>query len=275
MKKIISVLFLIFANLLNAQHETIYFPDKLNIQPFTANVIEPTLGFIFQAGNDGLRMDIGNSLDAAWFSLNKDEILSVGFDLFTYTKLRSEDNFKFPVEAVDYLFGINLGYKRKIGTNEYGLRVRISHISAHLADGSFDILSDEWINENRPFVYSREFVELFPYYKFDNLRIYTGFTFIWSVIPAELGNDNYNIGFDYFFDNISCNLIFPFIAYDLKLVNIFERSANHSIEAGIKFGNVFGRGFSLYYNFYSGKSVHGLLFNEDRQYSAIGINLDL
>ncbi len=269
------LVFVLFVGVLRAQNETIYFPDNLNIQPFTANVLEPRLGFLFQTSNNSLRMDIGNSIDAAWFNLSENEILSVGFDLFTYTKLRSEDNFKFPVEAVDYLFGVNLGYKKSIGKNEYGIRVRISHISAHLADGSFDLQSNEWINGNKPFVYSREFIELSPYYKIKNLRIYAGFTYVWTVIPAELGKDNYNIGFDYFFDDISDNIIYPFIAYDFKLTSLLEKSGNHSFEAGIKFGNLNGKGFSLYYNYYSGKSVHGLLFNDDRQYSAIGINLDL
>ncbi|MGD8778632.1 MAG: DUF1207 domain-containing protein [Ignavibacteria bacterium] len=268
---LIIVLSIVF---LRAQSEIIYFPDDLNVQPFTANILEPKLGFLFQVGDDELRLDIGNSIDAVRINKSDNETMALGFDLFTYTLLRGENDFHFPVDAVDYLFGLNFSYKKTIDENEYGVRVRLSHISAHFVDGHFDNTTNQWVDEQPPRVYSREFIEIFPFYKFNDVRVYAGFTYLWHVDPQDLGKDNYNIGFDYFNSEIS-EIFSPFIAYDLKVVNLDEYTTNHSIAAGLKFGNVFGRGVSIYYNYYFGKSIHGEYYDFDRTFSAIGINLDL
>ena len=84
---------------------TNYFHADLNIQPFTANILEPKAGFLFSMDNNKLRLDISTSRDIVkWY--DDDETISIGADLFTFTRLRSTDNFKFPVETIDYLFGL-------------------------------------------------------------------------------------------------------------------------------------------------------------------------
>ena len=63
--------------------------------------------------NNKLRLDISTSRDIVkWY--DDDETISIGADLFTFTRLRSTDNFKFPVETIDYLFGLNAGYKKQL-----------------------------------------------------------------------------------------------------------------------------------------------------------------
>ncbi|MFA8343016.1 MAG: DUF1207 domain-containing protein [Rhodothermaceae bacterium] len=277
--KRIAALILFFTLLVNAQTKSELFPDNLTIQPFTANMLEPKLGFVFQTSKSELRLDIGSSMDI--YRKQVDNLTySFGADLFTYTLLRSEDDFHFPVDAVDYLFGVNVGIKyqspdKNCFIDEIGARFRLSHISAHMVDGHLDPSPDKiWIDNQEPRVYSREFFELMPYVRINDLRLYLGFTYIYHVDPGHIGKENYQVGFDYFYKGIS-DYVTPFIAYDLKLINIDKYTANNSINAGIKFGKPNGKGFSVYYHYYSGKSVHGEYYEFNREYSALGFNLDL
>ena len=274
-KKSVALFFLIFIEAF-AQNKIDLFPDDLLIQPFTANTLEPKLGSIFHVGKNELRLDIGNSTDIFNYHINEKETFSFGADMFTYTLLRGEKNFHFPVDAVDYLFGINAGYKKiESDQTEYGVRLRISHISAHFADGHYDGANQQWRNGLNPRVYSREFIELMPFYKIDSFRAYTGFTYIFHVTPSSIKKDNYQTGFDYFLQNVLPKNLTPFIGYDYKLVHLDHYSGNHSVVLGVKFGRPEGRGLSLFYNYYSGKSIHGEYFDFNKEYSAIGINLDL
>ena len=276
MKKFIfAILFMVFGYSLNAQTSSDFFPDDLTIQPFTANTIEPKLGFLFNFGDDELRLDIGNSVDVFRYTTGDNQTFSFGADLFTYTLLRGEENFHFPVDAVDYLFGINFGYVNTSGCNEYGARIRVSHISAHFVDGHFNGSTGSWRDGLGPQVYSREFVEIMPFYKLDDLRLYAGITYIFHVDPVDLGKDNFQVGFDYFLKNrISLNIT-PFAGYDLKVIHLNERSVNHSLCAGVKFGKPESKGISIYLHYYSGKSIHGEYYNVNKTYSSIGFNLDL
>lgn len=276
MRKIFVVLLVFYISSLNGQTKVNLFPGKLNIQPFTANLLEPKLGSQFDMNNNELRLNIGNSLDLININSSSNNIWSIGADLFTFTLLRSETAFHFPVDAVDYLFGLNMGYKKVCGNgDEYGLRARISHISAHLADGHYDGNNNVWRNGHNPRVYSREFVELLPFYRFSGMRIYGGVTYIFHIDPVNLGKTNFQAGFDYFPEVTLLENIHPFVGYDIKLTDISKYKANNSIMAGIKFGYATGRGISLYYNYYSGNNFHGEYFDRPNEYSAIGFNLDL
>lgn len=274
MKRTLLLFLIIFMTKSFTQTSLEIFPDNLTIQPFTANILEPKLGFLIQPSANELRLDIGNSVDFLRWQKDENNTFSFGADLFTYTLLRSEDNFHFPVDAVDYLFGFNVGYKYKDNCKEYGVRFRLSHISAHMVDGHWDTAIDGWRNGIEPIVYSREFIEFFPYYKINNLRLYAGFTYIFHVDPSNIKKDNYQIGFDYFYDDIANN-IYPFVGYDLKVIHNDKYTTNHSVNAGIKFGKKEGKGISVYYHYYSGKSIHGEYYNFDKNYSGFGINIDL
>ncbi len=165
MRSILVLILIAFIKLNSiAQTTTEWFPAELNIQPFTAHFLEPKAGFQYLFDLEKVRIDIGTSHDIIHWKA-EDESFSFGADFFTYTRARSEDNFKFPVETVDYLFGVNGSYKSKIEQNEWGARLRFSHISAHLVDGYYDSESESWLNGREPFVYSREFFELIAYYK--------------------------------------------------------------------------------------------------------------
>jgi hypothetical protein len=232
----------------------------MNIQPFTANFLEPRAGFSYLLGREEIRLDIGTSADIFLYR-SGNKFLSFGADLFTYTRLRGRSCFHFPVETIDYLFGINSGYKIIDDNKEYGFRFRFSHISAHLVDGAFDNNIRDWRNGRNPRTYSREFFELFPYYKINGLRVYTGFTYLIHVNPGFVGKGIYQFGFDYFADKLIADIASPFIAYDFKLLEINKFIGNNIISSGIKFGNYYSNGVSIIFSYYTGKSIHGEYFN--------------
>jgi len=274
-KKNILLFVLLFSSISFSQWQHELFPADLNIQPFTANILEPKAGFLFNIDNDKLRLDISTSRDIVkWY--DDDEIISIGADLFTFTRLRSTDEFKFPVETIDYLFGFNAGYKKQLeGNREFGIRFRLSHISAHLVDGQYDAVNQEWREGREPFVFSKEFIELFPYYRFNTFRAYVGLTYIFHIIPEEIKQFNAQVGFDYFVTQFGTENMTPFVAYDFKLAGNETYVGNNVFSAGVKFGKWNQRGLSLYYTYISGKSIHGEYFDVNENYSAIGLNFEL
>lgn len=126
----------------------------------------PRIGAAYEPERERLRLDIGGTIPLLRSVVSKQSEgrieAEIGADFFTWSRLRSEESFKFPVEAVDYYFGLYATASDAwlFGDHpERSWRVvptfRIAHISAHLVDGDtlFGTASD-------PFVYSREFVEL-------------------------------------------------------------------------------------------------------------------
>lgn len=276
MRNTVSILFILilftFCNYAQTKEE--WFPSKLNIQPFTANLLEPRTGFSSLINQSRVRLNIGTSHDIFHWK-NHNSALSFGADLFTFTRLRNESHFKFPVETIDYFFGINSGYKIINGATQYGFRFRLSHISAHIVDGRYNEQNNSWRRGLLPFVYSREFFEIFPFYRIGSFRTYAGFTYLFHVIPTNIGREIYQVGFDYYYTSFPVKDITPFIADDFKLTAIDKYSGNNIFVAGLKFGHYNGYGFSILFSHYSGKSIHGEYYNINENYSSIGINLDL
>ena len=199
MKKLFLIIALIcFPLFIKAQKlgesEVELFPNGLAIHPFEANLLEPKLGFTFRTNSNQLWLNIGNSFDLLHIKDNSDTY-SFGADLFTWTLLNREENFHFPVIAVDYLFGVNFGYITKAHNYSMGARLRVSHISAHFVDGHFDGALQKWKEGMNPRVYSREFVELLGFYSFATLRVYAGGTYLFHVDPSTIGRGILQTGF--------------------------------------------------------------------------------
>jgi hypothetical protein len=269
-----SLLFLslILSGITLAQIKEEWFPSGLNIKPFEANMLEPKAGFSFMSDNR-LRLDISTSQDF-YKKESENTAFSFGGDLFTFTRLRSEKDFKFPVEAIDYLFGLNTGYKVLNKNDEYGFRLRLSHISAHFVDGKYDAKIQTWRDGYIPRVYSREFLEFMPYSRYKGFRIYGGITYLFHVSPKNIGKEIYQLGFDYYIESLNAGVFIPYIAYDFKLNKIDAFAGNNIFTAGLKFGKTFGKGISVAYSYFSGRSIQGEYFDRNENYSAVGINLD-
>lgn len=273
MKIIPCIILLYFASIFS-QDKSEWFPPSLNIQPFTANFLEPKGGFHYIMGESEIRLDIGTTADL-YHHKNKNKTFSFGADLFTYTRLRGEGEFHFPVEAIDYLFGINAGYKIKNDNIEYGIRFRFSHISAHFVDGKFDYRIYDWRNGDIPRVYSREFFEFFPFYRINGFRAYAGLTYLIHTTPKFIGKGIYQAGFDHYFYNLFSASVSPFIAYDFKLNHVHKFRGNNIISAGVKFGKYNAKGINLMFSYFSGLSIHGEYFDRYERYGSLGINVDI
>jgi hypothetical protein len=274
-KTLLLLMLFLLTHISFPQTKTEIFPSKLLIQPFTANTLKPKIGFDFQTDKNQLTLNVGTSLDIIHFRKCAKSYYSFGAELFNYTRLRQEANFHFPVDAVDYLFGFTFGYKKIKKQNEYGARLRVSHISAHFVDGHYSKTQKAWRDNREPRVYSREFFELIPFYKMNNLRLYFGVTYIFSIDPTDIGKDQYQFGFDYFAKNLANENITPYFAYDFRLINIYSYTGNNSVEAGIKYGYANSKGVSVYLKYFSGYNIHGEYFNVKENYLALGFNFDL
>lgn len=250
-----------------------FFPSDLTIHHFSANHLEPRLGFIFKMNSNQLWLNIGNSMDLLRIK-NNSEIFSIGADLFTWTLLRQEDNFHFPVDAIDYMFGLNFGFKTQVDNYSFGARLRLSHISAHFVDGHYDAVQQKWKNGMNPRVFSREFVEVLAFYSFCNLRVYGGATYLYHVDPPWIGKTTLQTGVEYYMKDVISHKIFPYLAAD-GTMRIKDNKRNFTFNAGFKFGEIEGRGLRIFYQYYYGYDINGEYFDIRREYSSLGINLDI
>lgn len=272
---IFMILIVSFVNQAQTVTETEYefFPNDLIIHPFTANQLEPKLGFVFRMNSNQLWLNIGNSMDLIRIKRDS-EIFSIGADLFTWTLLKKEDNFRFPVDAVDYMFGLNFGFKTAVHNYSFGGRIRLSHISAHFVDGHFDKDKQQWKDGMDPRVFSREFVEVLGFYSFNNIRVYLGGTYLYHVEPSGIGKASVQAGLEYFMKDALSYNISPYIAAD-GTMKTNDKKRNFTLNAGIKFGKIEGRGLRIFYQYYNGYDINGEYFDVKREHSTLGINLDL
>ncbi len=260
--------FLIFIN-------NLFSYENLLFEPLTANPLEGRIGSIIQTNQDNLRLDIGASFDLIEFNPSLESKIRLGADFFTYTRLRSEKNFKFPVETSDYFFGINGSYKGSIWNIPISSRLRLAHISAHLVDG-YSKDGNFW---KLPFVYSREFAdftlafdsllksEILP----NGIRFYLGHNFVFSNSPEDAESMISNIGFDIKYPLIDFIYLQLGIDYKTSLSN--SNYYQFAGQAGVYFETSSNKGiFVGYYNF-NGYSLHGLFYNEKDNYSGIGFQI--
>jgi hypothetical protein len=262
--------FLLFGNMLlcmllpqqsNANENTLF-------KQYKAAPLEARVASFYQFGNDRLRLDIGNSFDISEFMLQDSSRMSIGTDFFTYTRLRSEGNFKFPVETTDFYFGVNGAWISKAQAGmEYGLRLRLAHISTHLVDGYADSAGN--FSRQKPFVYSREFADLSGSVQFDYLRIYSGITWLWATQPRNVGR---------FIPQLGTDIRYPVqkgleiqAGYDFRISSVNERwIPTHSVQAGLAWLNEKRRGIWLGLLMSAGRSLHGMFHTEQDTYIGTG-----
>lgn len=247
----------------------LYSMDILNFKPLTANVFEPRIGSAYNTNDDNLRLDIGASFDLVKWNDSVSNTMTIGGDFFTYTRLRSENNFKFPVETSDYFFGINYSSNFSLLGKGMQARIRLAHISSHLVDG----YSKNDIFFKQPFVYSREFVDAtlasyFSYNSLNYIRPYIGIKYIFHTQPDDVSVMVGQLGFDlsHRLNNYSEIIAGVNISNGEDILNIAS-------QAGIKFNFIKNVGLFLGYYYYNGNSIHGMFYKERDNYSAIGFQI--
>ena len=180
----------------NASAESVLNPTFNTLfKPLLADPMEPRIAVMPWLGKRHLQLDIGSSADL-YRSESKD--FAAGVDFATYSLLNRSDNFKFPVDAIDYLFGINASWKQPVSIDalpfdEFSGKIRLSHISAHFEDGHYDATAHQWIQPadwsgTVPFTYSREFVNLVVALSSPKHRIYAGYQYIYHTLYCTCQN---------------------------------------------------------------------------------------
>jgi hypothetical protein len=265
MKKIFYTTFIILLICTRVQSQS---DDVLLFRPLTANTFEPRIGAFYNMDDENLRLDIGASFDLLHYKYDN-SALAFGADFFTYTRIRSDNNFKFPVETSDYFFGINSSYEQALGDDNIEARFRLAHISSHLVDG----YSQNSTFFKEPFVYSREFIDCYVAYEthfttWISIRPYAGLTVVFSTIPDNINQFQAQIGIESE-AKLNENIKY-FVAFDVK---DGENRVGYIAQTGFDFQFHKKFGVRLFYMHYNGNSMHGMFFKEKDIFNAVGFNV--
>ena len=195
--------------------------------------------------------------------------MKLGVDFMTYTRLRSEHNLKFPVETIDYWFGVRAEYAP---TPTLSLRLRAAHISAHLVDGLVD--TSAAFSDKKPFVYSREFLEALAVYAIHTgVHVYAGATVVTSTQPRRADRIIPQAGLD-----VRVPLVRDLSlrgGYDWRLVGVDGTYVTaQAAQLGV-FWNTMGdgRGLLVALHGYNGRSMHGMFYDQADSYLGIGLQV--
>lgn len=266
--------------------------NRPNFTPLLADPKETRVGTLTYVNEKSLMLDIGTSLDLIHMTYpdsSVNRIIGLGADFGTYSLLRRTDNFKFPVDAIDYIFGINFSYRQPVGEvltlpAQLSARLRISHISAHFVDGHYQ--NGDWVKEGTPFtipfVYSREFINLVTALSVDYGRVYLGYEYMFHTIPGNISPHSYQAGFEVYSPNPAFAGLRPFIALDFKLLPIWQAAQNESdgyagtmnMQIGVKTNAIGERGVRVLFNYFNGMDRHGMYFYRRVSFSTIGFLID-
>ena len=256
-----------------AENDSLYFIslDRVFV-PTESSIIEARTGVTKYTNNDLLELDIGATIDIIGFK-KKNTTYSFGVDFFTYSNLRSEDNFKFPVDAIDYLFGVNFNMKKKISEKfDLSGRFRISHISSHFEDGHIYERSDTIFT---PVVFSKEFFEISG---MGTLRPGTNtelkgmltLNYIFHSIPDNISPFSGELGLeiDYYFTRI----LGAYFSNDINLATVNgNTNLNENLETGLSFGNRNSRKFRVYFRYYDGQDYRGQYYGGYFNFTGFGM----
>ncbi|MEI8186074.1 MAG: DUF1207 domain-containing protein [Chlorobiaceae bacterium] len=279
---ILTALFLI--SFKNASADQFLNPTTKTIfTPLLADPMEPQVSVMPWLGQRFLNLDIGTTADL-YQSNSKN--FAIGVDFATWSLLRESDNFKFPVDAITYLFGINTSWKEKISSqtlpfDEFSGRVRISHISAHFEDGHYEPDGSGWIPEpagpNIPFTYSREFLDLVLALSAPGHRVYAGYQYLYHTLPGSINHNSFHAGGEISTPGNT------YLAADLKLLPIWQSSLQETkgyrgtwnLQAGMRLTAIGLEKIRVACNYFSGMSIQGMYFYKPESYTTLGMIIDI
>ncbi len=252
-------------------------------KPLLADPTEPRIAVMPWLEKRHLQLDIGTSADL-YQSKSKD--FAAGVDFATYSLLNRGDNFKFPVDAIDYLFGINASWKQPVSIgalpfDELSGKIRLSHISAHFEDGHYDATTNQWIQADCPFkipfTYSREFINLVVALSSPQHRVYAGYQYLYHTIPDGINPHSFQTGVE---------LSTPgntYLAADFKLLPTWQPSLEKTrgyrgtwnLQAGMRLNSIGLEKVRVICNYFSGMSRQGMYFYRPESYKTVGFIVEL
>lgn len=234
-------------------------------RPFRLTFVDPReirMALTFE-GSSKINAIIGN-----YFSLlgirnedNSDWFFHVGLEGAGYFTMKQADK-RFPLETADGLIGFYI--ETSVGAAQY--QFRLTHISAHLADGSID----------GAIPFSRETaIFRFGYLLTPDIHLYSGLHYIVNTIPsvprwaAQIGGT--------FFMPISESKIVPFGGFDLKHKGDVSTNPSINVQLGVAFGNppdVY-KSFRFFYSYFTGTDPRGQYFTRQITSHSAGIEMQI
>jgi hypothetical protein len=272
LRKLLLLFFILPLNLFSQDYY--FFPSDKTFNPVSAGIFESRIGAIKFSGKDELRLDIGASPDILGYQTISGNKYSAGVDFFTFSSLRTEKNFKFPVDAIDYFFGINLNGKNQINENFIlSGRFRISHISAHFQDGHI------YENSEKAITFSREFSEL--NLQSENyftggfiLKNQLGVKYIFHSIPDDISSFAAQYGFEMKY--VISEILSLYFSDEIRVTGIRQKTYyNNNIETGLTIGGLRSRAVHLFFTYYDGRDYRGQYYDRYLNYKGIGFNINL
>lgn len=252
-----------------------FFTSNLVFVPTESSVFESRIGVTKFTDKKILKLDIGATIDLIGYKV-KQSTFSLGAEFFTFSSLRSEANFKFPVDAIDYLFGVSFNFKKYISGNSFTSRVRIAHISSHFEDGHIYDMADSVLT---PVVYSKEFVNLaaiknFTLYNKIDLKVLIALDYIFHSIPKDISKLSGQLGLEsrYYISDI----VSVYLSNDLTLASVNSKTnLNENFEGGFSFGGLNKRTINIYFTYYDGQDYRGQYFRRYLNYKGLGIGFKI
>lgn len=280
--KIFVMFFLLTSNLFSQillsdrfYSKVVLFPNHRLYPSNFSDPFEAEIGTKFFLDTKNLELNIGAAKDIIHYKSGLRNTFGFGLEFFNWTLLNREKEFRFPVRAVDYFFGGYFVFYHNSRYLDWVNRIRISHISAHLSDGNFDNLNNQWINNQNPFTYSREFVQWTSAFLYRNINLYFDVNYIFHSIPALKSNTIFGAGSEAILIGFPKLVTKIFTGFDLKfqklLSNKFETNKNFSV--GFIFGNEHSTHFRLAFQYYNGYHLYGQFYSKKLEQSFINISL--
>ncbi len=249
----------------------------------------PRIGGAVEDGGDRVRLDIGTSVPL--YSRNGNEEgenteglsvpeLALGVDFFTWSRLASESNFKFPVEAIDYYFGLYAG--RELGRLNDAIlfgTFRLAHISAHIVDGEERFAQSGF----EPFVYSREFVDVgvgvHTFFgpvdqdiRLGALRGIVGGRWLFHTIPDTIGRFRPSLALESEYQPSPTLPVTLRAGGEFGLNTEIDTEFESSLRFGVKLSEIYHNGLLLEAGYISGMSPYGQYFDRREDYFWIGFS---
>ncbi len=261
----------------------VFLPDGLHIAPLKAGLEEPRIGVyrFFTAAN--MKVDIGNSIDVFGLEMPDNKTLfTVGIDFFAYAYVTDAQGLRLQIDALDGYFGGNLSGSRELSDGVLQARLRILHHSAHFADGHYSNSLGGWSGNRSPIPFTQDFGELMCARVFSSpskiVRLYGGVSYASLVRPSSIRRYSYRAGCEYALPSIVGSVVGhptnPFVAYEMSWEGTPSYIPSHQVQAGIKFGEWYRKGVTMYLAYYTGRQMFAEYFDERQETFGLGFTVD-
>ena len=261
----------------------VFLPPGLHFAPLKAHIEEPRIGVFKFLDASNMKVDIGNTIDVFGFNFPSSSMrITAGIDFMAYAFVTGTQGLRLQIDAIDGFFGGNVSVSKKFNHEHLQARLRILHHSAHLVDGHYIQSTQSWLDNRAPIAFTKDYGELIIAHvsapSFGIVRSYAGIGYATLVRPSAVQRFAYLGGIECALNNLVGPLFqHPsnvFCAYNISLTGTPAYAATHQLQAGIKFGEWFEKGVTLYLAYYNGRHMFAEYFDERQTTIGIGFTVD-